>query len=184
MTPIHLMTATCSSSFFAASESLFGFCITSQHWPLVLEMANTKQSFEATYSPPGICYVKTLLQHYLTVQELDANDDELLSKFMFYANTALSIKGLSKTLEEFLDSTNETKGIDVLLVHGNLSKEEKVAFIGAFTNSNISDMNFKIMCSTSGVANAGIDCRDVQAVFCLDLPSSIFDLVQEMGRDG
>ena len=62
-------------------------------------------------------------------------------------------------LEEFLDSTNDTKDVGVLLVYGNLSKEEKGAFIGAFTNSNISNMNFKIMCSTSGVANVGIDCR-------------------------
>ena len=173
VTSILLMTATCSLSIVAASESLFGFHITSQHWSSVLKMVNRKQSFEATYSPLDIHYVKKLLCHYLTVQELDANDEQLPTNFTFYANTALSVEGLSETLEEFLDSTNDTKYIDVLLVHGNLSKEEKGAFIAAFTNSNITDMNFKIMCSTSSVANAGIDCRDVCTVFCLDLPSSI-----------
>ena len=106
---------------------------------------------------------------------------------MFYANTALSIKGLSEMLEEFFDSLNATKDIDVLLVHGNLSKEEKGAFISAFTstnNTNNTTMNFKVMCSTSSIANAGIDWSDIRAVFCLDLLSSIFDLVQEMGRAG
>ena len=184
VTPILLMTATCSLSIVSASEELFGFSITSHHWPSAFEMANRKQSFEASYSTVGIRYVKRLLHHYLTVQHVDSNDEQLPSKFMFYANTAKSIKGLSETLEEFLDSNQETKDIDVLLVHGNLSKEEKGAFISAFTNNNISGMNFKIMCSTSGVANAGIDCKDVRAVFRLDLPSSVFDLVQEMGRAG
>ena len=70
----------------------------------------------------------------------------------------------------------------MLLVRGNLLKEEKGAFIEAFTNMNDHGMNFKIMCSTSGVENAGIDSRDIRAVICLDLPPSIFNLVQEMGR--
>ena len=165
LTPILLMTATCSLSIVSASEELFGFTITSQHWPSALEMANRKQSFEASYSTVGICYVKQLLHHYLTVQEFDSNNKPLPTKFMFYTNTAKSIKGLSKTLEEFLDSKQETKDIDILLVHGKLSKEEKGVFIGAFTMPNVSGMNFKIMCSTSGVANAGIDCKDVRAVF-------------------
>ena len=184
LTPILLMTATCSLSIVSASEELFGFSITSQHWPSAFEMANRSQSFESSYSTVGIRYVKKLLHHYLTVVQVDSNDEELPTKFMFYANTAKSIKGLSETLEEFLDSNQNTKDIDVLLVHGNLSKEEKSAFIGAFTETNIPGMNFKIMCSTSGVANAGIDCKDVRAVFRLDLPSSVFDLVQEMGRAG
>ena len=45
-------------------------------------------------------------------------------------------------------------------------------------------MNFKIMCSTSGVTNCGIDSKDVCCLFRLDLPPSIFDLVEEMGRAG
>ena len=105
-------------------------------------------------------------------------------KVMFYANTATSVKGLSKTLEEFLDSSNGTKDSDVLLVHGNLTKEEKSAFIAAFTGAKQNNMNFKIMCSTSGVANAGINSKDIQCVFRLDLPPLIFDLVQEMGCAG
>ena len=74
-------------------------------------------------------------------------DNEVLpSKVMFYSNTATSIKGLSETLEDFMDTNQVTKDIDVLLVHGNLSKEEKAAFIGAFTNSEYENMNIKIMC--------------------------------------
>ena len=99
-------------------------------------MANRKQSFEATYSALGIHYMKRLLPQYLTVEAHGADNKLLPSKIMFYANTALSIKGLSETLEEFFDSSNVTKDIDVLLVHMNLSKGDKGAFIGAFTTTN------------------------------------------------
>ena len=184
LTPILLMTAMCSLSIVKSSEELFGFHITEQHWPSISKMANRKESFHATYSTLGIRYVKKLLPHYLTSVEHDIDDEVLPSKVMFYSNTATLIKGLSETLEEFMDTNQETRNIDVLLVHVNLSKEEKAAFIGAFTNSEYKNMNFKIMCSTSGVANAGIDSKDICAVFRLDLPPSIFDLVQEMGRAG
>ena len=60
-TPILLMMATCLLSIVNASEELFSFTITNQHWPSVYKMANRKQSFQATYSPLGIRYVKKLL---------------------------------------------------------------------------------------------------------------------------
>ena len=40
-----------------------------------------------------------------------------------------------------------------------------------------------VLVATSGVANAGID-GDVRAVFRIDMPLSIFDLVQEIGCAG
>ena len=126
--------------------------------------------------------MKKVLSHYLTTRDISPDGDVIPSKLMFYANTASSIKVLSETLEEFLDTSNDTKLFDVLLVDGNLSKEEKGAFIGVFTSTGNGNMNCKIMCSTSGIANAGIDFKDICAVFQLDLPPSIFDLVQEMGR--
>ena len=159
------MTATCSLSIVNASEELFGITITDQHWPSVYKMANRKQSFQATYSPLGIRYVKKLLPQYLTSVEYGPDNDVLPSKVMFYANTATSVKGLSETIEEFLDSSNATKDFMVLLAHGNLTKEEKSAFIAAFTSPESNNMNFKIMCSTSSVANAGIDSKDFRSVF-------------------
>ena len=41
-----------------------------------------------------------------------------------------------------------------------------------------------ILCATSGVRNAGIDCKDVRAVYRIDFPPSIADLSQECGRAG
>ena len=101
-TPILLMTATRSLSIVRASAALFSFNITSQHWPRVQEMANGKQTFEATYSSLGICYVKRLLPQYFTVEAHGVDNKVLPSKLMFYANTALSIKGLSEMLESLI----------------------------------------------------------------------------------
>ena len=42
-------------------------------------------------------------------------------------------------------------------------------------------MNIKIACATSGIANAGIDSKDIWFVIHIDLPPSIWDLAQEMG---
>ena len=41
-----------------------------------------------------------------------------------------------------------------------------------------------ILCATSGVGNAGIDCRDVRAVYRVDFLLSISDVSQECGRAG
>ena len=42
----------------------------------------------------------------------------------------------------------------------------------------------RLLCATSGVGNAGIDCPDVRTVYRIDFPPSILDLAQEKGRAG
>ena len=96
-TPILLMTATCSTSIVEASETLFGFQVNAVHWPTNHKMANRNQSFLSTYSPIGIRYVKKILSTYLTMEDIDSKGEVLPSKLMFYANTAVLIKGLSET---------------------------------------------------------------------------------------
>ena len=44
--------------------------------------------------------------------------------------------------------------------------------------------NMNILYATSGVGNAGINCRDVRAVYRVDFLPSISDLSQECGRAG
>ena len=41
-----------------------------------------------------------------------------------------------------------------------------------------------VLCATSGVANVGIDSRDIRAVYRLEFPASMLDYVQESGRAG
>ena len=51
---------------------------------------------------------------------------------------------------------------DTLVTHGNQNREEKYAFIKHFATCDGSKMNSKALCATSGVANAGIDCKQAQ----------------------
>ena len=78
--------------------------------PTNYKMANRNQSFLSTYSPIGIHYVKKMLPTDLTMENINSKGKTLPSKLMFYANTTVSIKGLSETLEEFLDTSESKKG--------------------------------------------------------------------------
>ena len=65
------------------------------------------------------------------------------------------------------------------------SRAEKSAIINRFVNGRDAlGKKMNILCATSGVGNAGIDCPDVRAVYRIDFPPSIADLSQECGRAG
>ena len=78
------------------------------------------------------------------------------------------------------------KKIDFIVLVGTLMKEEKTKCIRLLINGSTKNLHLKIrvLCATSGVGNAGIDCPDVRAVYRIDFPPSILDLAQEKGRAG
>jgi len=72
-----------------------------------------------------------------------------------------------------------------LTLVGTLKRAEKAATIKRFINGmETLGTKMNILCATSGVGNAGIDCSDVRAVYRIDFPPSIGDLSQECGRAG
>ena len=88
-------------------------------------------------------------------------------------------------LETYLDGDEKFEKIDVLTLVGTQTRAEKVAKIKRFLNgSERSGSNMNILCATSGVGNAGINCRDVRVVDRVDFPPSIADLRREYGRAG
>ena len=100
----------------------------------------------------------------------------LPKKITCYANDVSSVKKLVEQFEDRMDGDELLTLMDVMAIHGSLTREKKSAFITEFTESSFSDVNFNVLCSTSGVANVGIDSKNVRAVFRLDLPPSIHDL--------
>ena len=78
------------------------------------------------------------------------------------------------------------KGIDVISLVGTLTKDENAELLRLFINGSRKhpDIKLRLLCATSGVGNAGIDCPDVRAVYRIDFPPSILDLAQEKGRAG
>ena len=78
---------------------------------------------------------------------------------------------LVKKLENYLDDDNKFEEIDILTLVGTQTRAEKAAIINRFVNGREGlGPNMNIICATSRVGNAGIDCRDVIAVYRVDSP--------------
>ena len=88
-------------------------------------------------------------------------------------------------LENYLDGDEKFNEIGILTLVGTLSRAEKAATIKRFVNGmEALGTKMNILCATSGVGNAGIDCRDVRAVYRIAFPPSIADLSRKCGMAG
>ena len=85
-----------------------------------------------------------------------------------------------------MNADEALREIDLISMVGTLTKEEKAEYLRLFVNGSKKhpEMKLRLLCATSGVGNAGIDCPDVRAVYRIDFPPSILDLAQEKGRAG
>ena len=94
-------------------------------------------------------------------------------------------KDFAFKLGKFLDYTPEDHVIDILTLVGTMTKEEKAFFTNMFLNES-DDPSFKpdIMCTSSGVGNAGIDSSTIGVIYRLGMPESVLDLYQEKGHAG
>merc|ERR1712151_1092565 len=91
-----------------------------------------------------------------------------------------------------LDIENKYGGDSVLVV-GSQDAELKFAFTTKFTNTKYvgdnssqqsNSLQPRFLIGTSGCIGAGLDCPDVHLIVRLGLPTSIINLIQEMGRCG
>jgi hypothetical protein len=74
---------------------------------------------------------------------------------------------------------------DAIVIHGELLAHTKFYRAKQFTGSHDDGIIIpRVLIATSGCANAGIDCPDVYWVLRQDMPPSVLDLFQEMGRAG
>ena len=177
--PMLFLTATCTTSVQSSFESLIGVKCNSVHWPSPLEMKNRKVRIEVVYTPLWYSSVQKTIALYLP------DHSTLPNKVIIYSNARQRILKLVDKLETYLDSDEKFDEIDVLTLVGTQTRAEKAAKINRFVNgSEIAGSKMNILCATSGVGNAGIDCSDVRAVYRVDFPPSISDLSQECGRAG
>ena len=103
-----------------------------------------------------------------------------------YSNSWIWILLLVEKLENYFDGNGDLQACDMMTLVGTQTRAQKASTINVFVNgSDISEYNLDILCATSGVGNAGIDCREIRAVYrVLDFPPSISDISQERGRAG
>ena len=177
--PMLFLTVMCTKSVRSSFENLIGVKCNSLRWPSPLEMMNQKVRIEVVYTPLWYSSVQKTITFYLP------DHATLPNKVIIYSNARQRILKLVEKLKNYLDGDEKFDKIDILTLVGTLSRAEKAATIKRFINGmEALGTKMNILCATSGVGNAGIDCSDVRAVYRIDFPPSIGDLSQECGRAG
>ena len=112
-------------------------------------------------------------------------------KGIVYTNTASCLDQLKVDIEQWLNSSDDIKGDD-LIIHGDMKKEVKFVSAEWFTES-IADPQLlldsntiyaRILLVTAGSIGTGLDSQDVHSVTISGYPTSVIDMAQEMGRCG
>ena len=116
--------------------------------------------------------------------------DNSHKKSIVCGNSATALENVKDSIDAWLDHEHHFQG-DTLLITGKIEPELKLAYSQAFTkvvseNHEIDDNVFfpRILLATAGCIGAGLDCKNVYSVVRIGFPSSIIDLIQEMGRCG
>ena len=117
-------------------------------------------------------------------------------KLMVYSNSRKAITNLHEKSRVKLNHLNHRDGIqkDVLLVHGNMFREQKFHHTDIFVGKPLLDecpttgraLQFDPVAyfATAGTASSGIDCGEVDKVIFHGIPASLQDLLQCSGRCG
>jgi superfamily II DNA helicase RecQ len=183
--PILFMTATFNDVLLKHLEKMTGLSIKQDcfHW----SGCNTFQRRNIQIAMSFTSY-KTKIIKALMKDHLETN---INSKAIVYSSVAKSTEKIQDTLDMWLDDPLNVDG-DTILINGDLEPEWKFVSTQCFTETNlnpaktIEDNCFypRILIATSGCIGAGLDCADVNLVVRDGFPSSLLDMIQEMGRCG
>ena len=81
---------------------------------------------------------------------------------------------LGSKLGEFLNADSDLYKIDYIVIHGQLSQEEKAGYLKFFmADSNDRIHDICVLLATSGVANVGINSKEIHTAICVEFPPSI-----------
>ena len=177
--PMLFLTATCNSCISSSFERMIGVSITHKEWPNALQIQNRRVSIFSAYSQRPIGRVEKGVSRVLQTEEL------IQDKCIVFSNVRKRVCEMQDRLGERFDQDDDLSKFDVLSIHGQLTKEQKASYIQTFLDpEHDDDKNIRVLCATSGVGNVGIDSKYIRSVFRLEIPPSVLDMVQEMGRAG
>ena len=142
-------------------------------------MVNQKVRVEVMYTPFWYLSVQKTIKFYV------APHATLPNKVIIYSNSRQRILLSVEKLENYFDGDDNLQACDVMTLVGTQTRAQKASIINAFiNNSDKLEYNLDVLCATSGVGNAGIDCIKIRAVYRVDFPPSISDIILERGRAG
>ena len=92
-----------------------------------------------------------------------------------------SIMNFVGSLKSFFNSEDDFRKFDMLMLHRNLSRDEKVRTIDLFLNGSEATYNLNLneLCTTSSAGNTGIDSSEVRSIIRTCFLPSILGMIQE-----
>ena len=149
-------------------ENLVGVKINHTHWPTHEEMRHRSVGIKLRYTSMPMNEIKKVIN--ATMKGSCALPS---TKMIIYSNMRDKIVQLGKKVEEYLDTDSETFLIDVIILHGHLTRTQKASYLDLFVSNTIThDHDVWILCcDTSGVANVGIDSKDVYCACNVHIPN-------------
>ena len=118
--------------------------------------------------------------------------DNIHKKAITYYNMASAADKIRDKIDSWLNEANTKIEGDTILINGNLESEWKFFFAQKFTEQADNPEEYivnniyypRILAATSGCIGGSLDSSAVYCVIRDGFPSSILDLIQEMGRCG
>ena len=183
--PLIFMTATITNELVIYLQRFVGIRMFSQNYLWAgrerMKRRTVKIDLHVTTTPMKI--ICTVLENTLS--------HDLLKKAIVYTNTAAQAESIQNKIDLLLENEATFEG-DTLLIIGDLETEVKQVnaerFTEEVTNADelIEDNEFypRVLVATSSCIGAGLDSSLVYSVLRIGFPTSLINMIQEMGRCG
>ena len=181
--PILFMTATFNIKLFELLQKMTGIRIKKDNifWSNGNAFQRRNISIDVSFTFQKFKQIKLLLE--------DRLKGKLNKKSIIYSSIATSVEKIQNDLDSWLDEPTSLRG-DTIIINGKCEPEWKLVATQEFStvhnnpSSLIRNNKFfpRILVATSGCIGAGLDSPDVYLVVRDGFPSSLLDLIQEMGR--
>ena len=125
------MTGTCTKMILTQVKDLAGFRILNRHWPTKEEMRHRLVSIRLKYTPVILNAIKSSLGILLKQGSADKP-----KKAIIYSNMQDKIIDIGKKLGGFLNTDDHFYKIDYMVIHGQLSQEEKAGYLKRFMETS------------------------------------------------
>lgn len=183
--PILFMTATFNMELCDRLETIIGIAINKKGF-VWGDCDSMKRRVVTIRVDMCFCQLRKVCDEFI-----DTLKNNSKKKCIIYTNTAEKVQEVQKEIDYFLDVEEKISG-DTLAIFGKLDSEVKFISVKEFTKIRdnydeiIKNGSYfpRVLVATSSCIGAGLDSSDIYSVIRLGFPTSIIDLVQEMGRCG
>ena len=171
--PMLVLTATCTAAIRCDFESLMQLEINQWQWPSPNEMMHRCVSINAQYTTKPFQHVMKTFKSMISNSDSEPDSmspSNLPTKVIVYSNTRERILNFAGSIKKKMNADKVLREIDIISLVGTLTKQEKAQLIRLFVHGSRKhpDLKLRLLCTTSGVGNAGINCPDVRAVYRFD----------------